>query len=417
MALTPGPNQPFSLKTFTSADGSGVPLSLANVLADVVAGKDNVLAFTLNGVVAGVSLKFSAASLAYGVAGSATVLVNAVDAAGDTLIGPGGYADAAGNPLTVRLTDADSSGATKLGETAIGAPGSGISFAYTGAALVNAAVTATLTGLPPATATIAFRCDPPASTQAVYVEDSDFANTGYAEFPLSLSGSPDGIVDPPGLPGYEGIAVDRAGRVYQLEGGFTGVYEYTLGIGEFCPQASGAHALPYRSVVATSSFNFAGDGQRDLYTLSSNSDEKLVIDEFGPDSGLPGIAPSAAPSTAPLRTITVNSPARLFESGVSPAVGTAGNDVFVTDGNAILGFAPSQAGTATAAVTIASNAAGLVLPASIAADGSGDVFVSYVGDWRADTPHLRIPRRCGSSRAPRRGSMAVARWHSTQRVS
>jgi hypothetical protein len=380
-----GLNQTFSVKTFASADGSGIPLSLATVVADVLQGKNNELSFTLNGVVAGLSVKFSTASISYGVAGSATVIVDAVDAAGDTIVGPGNYVDSAGNPLSVTLTDADQSGDTKLGEGAVDSPGTGVAFNYNGAALNNATVTANLAGFSTATASIAFTCDAPASAQALYVNEGNMNSVGYAEFPLSLAGTLDGFVSSPGLLGF-GLGVDRAGRVYQSEGFETSSEIIMTGISEFCPQASGARAVPYRTVVTPSSFPLALDESRDLYVYTVNQNAQPVIEEYPPDSGFLGNAPSAAPTTTPSRTIVVNSSARFVENGVLPPIGTAGDDVFITDGNAILGFSPSQAGTATAAVTIANNSAGLIAPFSTVVDTSGNVYVSYVGDWRADTP-------------------------------
>ena len=154
-----------TVSTFASTDGSGTPLSTQNVSVTVVSGTVTVVNLTLNPVVSALAVAVNPSTLGAGIPSSATVSVNALDAAGKTIVGPGTFVDAAGNPLTVTLADSDASGATHLSQTTLTAPSASIALTYNGASIGNFTISASAPGVTTATATVTVN----PSTQTVYV--------------------------------------------------------------------------------------------------------------------------------------------------------------------------------------------------------------------------------------------------------
>ncbi len=108
-SLPAGQNEVIAISTYANAAGTGVPLSTGTVTTTVVSGAANAINATLGGVVAAVSVVLNPMSVATGTASSVQVIVNALDPSNNTIVGPDGYVDAGGNPVTIALTDADSS--------------------------------------------------------------------------------------------------------------------------------------------------------------------------------------------------------------------------------------------------------------------------------------------------------------------
>ena len=379
---TAGQNQSFTVKTFASSNGTGTPLSVQTVVATIVPNTSNPLAFVLNGVVASLSAAFGVPSLPYGLAGNTTLTVNARDASGNIIIGPGNYAGPSGAALTITLTNADGSGATSLAHSSLTQPASADGFTYTGGPLNGDTVTASAPGVTSAAASIAFTCNPTPATSALYV-DGVFTNPGYGLYPLSLAGAsppPSNVVDPPGILGYP-IAVDTDGRAYTASGSVnsSGIPLSGAAIEEFCPQATGVAAVPYRSIVANGAI--AVDPARHLYVLNQGGSGSLL--EFAPDAGTPGFVPSTAPTTAPIRTIS-GSNTQIPNAGISGYAATNSNFYFNAY-NELLSFSSTQSGNVAPAVT-ADTAPGLLNPESVAVDKSGNVYVLYQTDYLAPQP-------------------------------
>jgi hypothetical protein len=379
----PGQNQSFTVKTFASSDGTGTPLSLQTIVATIVAGTTNPLNFTLNGVVSSLSAAFAVPSLPYEAPGSTTLTVNALDAAGDTIVGPGTYADASGNALTIAVTNGDTTGTTSLAQSTIVQPGAPIGFTYNGGALANDTVTASASGVASAAATIAFACEPAPSQEAFFVPATS-ANAGYGLLPLTVSGTsipaPSSIVDPPGISGSAGIVngapiVDSGGSAY--------VSVPSLGsMTEFCPQASGTAAVPYRSIITSPEliFSSALDSARNLYAVEFAGASGVELLEYAPDSGTPGFAPNGAPTTAPTRTISDSSGANaidyIYELGSGLYTGTVDSLTY-----AVAEFASNAEPNATPTSTFLDPANLAIAPtlAGIGLDPSGDVLVANAG--------------------------------------
>jgi hypothetical protein len=93
----------FYVRTFASADGSGAALSAATIVVNVVVGTNNVTV-TLNGVLNSVAFSPSSVSCTNTVACSGAAAFQALDAAGDIIIGPGAYAyDDKGDVVTYSI--------------------------------------------------------------------------------------------------------------------------------------------------------------------------------------------------------------------------------------------------------------------------------------------------------------------------
>ena len=131
-----------STLTFTAYDqpgGLGNKLSTASMNATITAGAVNPLNVVMNGVVQHITVDFSypngQGAAVENVPMTIGVLVNAQDASGNTIVGPGGYSDTAGNPVTITVSEDTSLGATDLdplSTTSISAPGTPVTVRYNG---------------------------------------------------------------------------------------------------------------------------------------------------------------------------------------------------------------------------------------------------------------------------------------------
>jgi streptogramin lyase len=140
----------FTIQTFDEQNGVGNVLSKANITQTVVVDTANVLSATLNGVIA--SLKISLGStFKAGTAATASVNVAALDADGNTIVGPGDYS----SPIQLSIVDPASSGTLSLDSALIQTPGqTSPTLSYSGETLVSASVVASASGVSTANAAV-----------------------------------------------------------------------------------------------------------------------------------------------------------------------------------------------------------------------------------------------------------------------
>ena len=169
----------FTFKAFSQQNAQGDVLSQAQVSKLIVAGTSNNVSATLDGVVASAALSLSNASPPAGIPTALTLTVTAADAAGNTIIGPGGYC----NPI--HLSDSDSF-ATSLSATEIIGPGAPVTLTYNGKSIWSATISGSASGVP--AASIAPASFAPAIAFFLYP-----ILTANAQ-PRSLVGGPDGAV-------------------------------------------------------------------------------------------------------------------------------------------------------------------------------------------------------------------------------
>jgi hypothetical protein len=140
------------------ATPAGNVLSRATVNLAVQAGQTGSAPtpLILSGVVTRIALTLGTPTTPAGTAATVPIAVNAYDAANDLIIGAGGYADAAGDALTITLADSDHSGATTLQGGVITGPSTSVTITYSGTLpstpTLAATISATVSGGTVATA-------------------------------------------------------------------------------------------------------------------------------------------------------------------------------------------------------------------------------------------------------------------------
>jgi hypothetical protein len=124
---------------FDQPGGLGNKLSTASMNATITPGAVNPLAVTMNGVVTHLSVDFNypngQGAAVQAVPMTVGVIVNAQDAGGNTIIGPGGFVDRQGNPVTITLSQDTSFGEVDLdafSTSTITAPGTPVTVRYNG---------------------------------------------------------------------------------------------------------------------------------------------------------------------------------------------------------------------------------------------------------------------------------------------
>jgi streptogramin lyase len=164
----------FQIKTYDEQNGLGNVLSEANVTQTVTSGSGNVVSSILNGVIA--SLQISTGSPpAAGTQSLGTAYVNALDADGNTIVGPGDY----NTPITLTSSSPHVTLSTKV----LQAPGKQPVFAYDGAPMWSATITASASGVPPAVLNVA-------PTPTIY----EYALSNAGAVPQQLVLGPDGNI-------------------------------------------------------------------------------------------------------------------------------------------------------------------------------------------------------------------------------
>ncbi len=140
----------FVLTMYDATGGKGNVLSTGDVKTTLTAGTNNQVAVDLDGVPAKLSVIVGAATLPVGTASSTAVYVQATDADGNLIIGPGGFA----SPIALAISG-DTYNTLALSTASVTSPGQVVSLAYTGATNVGSQITASLSGLSSASATFA----------------------------------------------------------------------------------------------------------------------------------------------------------------------------------------------------------------------------------------------------------------------
>jgi hypothetical protein len=121
---------------YAGTNATGAVLSQGQTSATIVAGKANVVALTLDGVIASLVLAIANATPAIGSPAQIGLTVNFVDASGASIIGSAPFV----TPVT--LTDSDKSGITSLSKTLLNSPADAVGLVvnYTGAQLAQAVI-------------------------------------------------------------------------------------------------------------------------------------------------------------------------------------------------------------------------------------------------------------------------------------
>ena len=157
----------FTVTTYDQTNAVGNSLSTANVAATIVAGQANTVSVILNGVIASIQLILGDTSPPEGTPTTISLTVNAMDADGNVIIGPGNY------NTPIALSDSDST-YTSLSATSLAAPGLSVTVNYNGGGLTSATLSASASGIPAT-----------AITNAVLTP-----KTLFREYPIPYAGHP-----------------------------------------------------------------------------------------------------------------------------------------------------------------------------------------------------------------------------------
>jgi virginiamycin B lyase len=136
--------QTITVTLYDQPNGKGDQLSTASTSATIQSGIPANIPITLNGVPATAEVLVGPTpapnvSVPQGTPTSVPVAVSAFDAKGNLIMAPGAYS----SPIT--LSDSDTSGATKLSTSSVGAPGADVTLSYSGAAVsADATIAATI---------------------------------------------------------------------------------------------------------------------------------------------------------------------------------------------------------------------------------------------------------------------------------
>lgn len=133
----------FAVSAFDRLNAKGNELSTATVTQTIVAGRNNTVSMTLDGIVARIVLALQAPPPPEGKSASIGISVMGQDADGNTIVGPGVYYNA------ITLADKDSSGMTKLSKKTVLSPSTSVVLSYSGGELSSAGHNARITASSP----------------------------------------------------------------------------------------------------------------------------------------------------------------------------------------------------------------------------------------------------------------------------
>lgn len=398
----------FTISTYASSNGTGTPLSSAYVVATVPAASSTTLHAALATPVASISVTAAPNTLELGSIATVNVVVNAIDTAGNVIVGPGTYKNAAGGNVTIVLSDSDTSGNTKLSTTSVTQPGTAVTLSYNGGyAVTSAKITGTASGVAPSSATVQFACAGAPSTSDLYALGFNDASNDFPtqvdRFPKTVSGfnpTPAGMlaISSQGSDGVEAVTfvVDSNGLIsllgFQPENGTTFIATY-------CPGSDGslpAYRLFAPTVLAApdSGNHLALDASHNFYTTSAfvnvfqgqTSAPLPGLDEYPAGAGAPGVPGSAATSVSPSRAIIGTSTEMVTPVGV--AIDAAGA-AYVGDQAQINVFGSTQSGNVAPQRKIVNTAGGLIGALDAAYDAAGNLYVLYGADNRSVTTQAK----------------------------
>jgi virginiamycin B lyase len=175
----------FAIGLNDKPDGSGNTLATGQATTTVVEGKANTLTVTFDGVVASLKVAFDKPNPPVSTTTTVTVLVSALDADGNTIVGPGSY----DNPIVV--TDGDTSGATKMTTATLNAPSDPApTLTYNGAWIGGDSATAPITASVPANGAV----KPATGQLAPAPQVVEYTLPTANSTPIDLVKGPDGAI-------------------------------------------------------------------------------------------------------------------------------------------------------------------------------------------------------------------------------
>ncbi len=354
----------FAVKLYDGPNGGGHLLSTGTLTQTIVRDAANRVSVTFDGVVASLALGLAPSHVPSGTPASVTVDVSALDADGNTIVGPGRYVDAAGAPLDVALSDADTSGATKLSRMSVSAPGASVTLAYDGATgVASATVGASARGVASVSAVLTI------GTAAAHLYVSNGDGNSITVYPANASGNVAPLRTIAGPATHiafpQGLAFDAAGNLLVAEGG-----ALDAEIDAFAPSANG-NAAPLYTILpgASSAFGFG---------LAFSPDGELaeaICGSCGFGGSSDAVQSYVLGKDAATRASAISGSATGLAFPYGIAYDAAGTLYVADDSTSAIGvFAPGSSGNVAPSRTISGGA--VQSPTGLAVDGSGELFAS-----------------------------------------
>ncbi len=377
----PAGHDTFTFTQYAGANATGAVLGSGTTALTVTAGTPFVLAATLNGTVGSIQLSLGTIPPA-GTPGTATLTVQADDAAGNVIIGPGNYS----SPIT--LTVADSTAQTTLSASTVTGPATNtVTVTYAGGTGTNATITASTTGATPASVTFA-----PGATAActgnngshLYVNDDTGGLVRYS-LPITNASTPTYLNTT-----YYNVWVsfDPSCNLY-LTQYFTGVYEYATPYtgSAVAHNTTGNANDPYGVVVNAAGNVFVALAQANqvielssiggtvVNTIAASGPYALALDAagklyIGESNGIGVVAP---PYSGPATTILPGTQCQGIAFDSSGNLFAGGN----LNGVAYIKVVAPPYGPTNIIATITQ---GLSTPLGLAVDAAGNVYAPNYGN-------------------------------------
>ena len=120
----PSGNDTFSVTAYDQPNGTGNALATGTLTQSISASTPSTISVSLTGITASIKLALQNTLPAVGTAASIPVIVQALDASGNTILGT--------YDRTITLTDSDTSGHTSLATTSVTASGTAVTLQYDG---------------------------------------------------------------------------------------------------------------------------------------------------------------------------------------------------------------------------------------------------------------------------------------------
>lgn len=376
----------FAVDLYDQPGGAGKLLSTGSLTQTIVADQANVVNVTFNGVVAAVSVTLVPSSVPAGAAATIAVNLMVKDADGNTIVGPGSYVNAQGQPVTVTLSDSDTSGATKLSATTFTAPpAAAITLSYNGASIASPRITAAFTGGTSANATLTI-----AVGETLYASAILASSNEIAELLVSAGGggTPEGTISGANtqlsnVPGVAGIAFDAHEQLYVATWTTTDAsatlapqYVYVY------PAGANGNAAPVREF---------GDASLTANPVTvafdTNGDPTVVYQGlFGGPYVVDVFAPNASGLTSPLGQIS--GAATQLNGPWGSAYDAGGNlEVSNTAGSTITVYPAGHFGNVAPSRTIATDLTRAIdMPTATAVDPAGNLYVANAAGVTAYAP-------------------------------
>jgi hypothetical protein len=288
----------FTVKLFDQAAGAGNLLSTGTLTQTIVLDQANVVNVTFNGVVHSLAISLAPAAVTFGKASTVQVVFAALDADGNTIVGPGSYVDASGNPLTVTLADSDTSGTTSLStHTLTAPPATPVTLAYNGAAIGCITISAAAHALATASTLL-----PATGPTTLYVAGTTTPGGATTEI--------EAILNPATAPSLTrtiaGAATDLSGGVNDIATDACTNLLATTKSATVAQQVLVFGSTSNGNVAPTRTFGDPNNGPPTAITVDPANEPTISYgSQFVPQNeDVEIFSPTASGSTAPLRTIS-----------------------------------------------------------------------------------------------------------------